>query len=123
MFANVLQMSCMPNVTTTTLLSYLSETKKFSMFLIERNKPFIPMLMILCKFLLSLSDMTCFIVFDNEFSRQLSSLTGVVHYFILSFQFSSSCMSIKHYKLKTRRKFKTVADETRQIVLLKIRVV
>ena len=91
MFASVLQMSCMPDVTTTTLLLCLLETKKFSMFLIERDKPFIRTLMILCNdFLFSLSDMTCFILFDNEFSRQLSSLTGVVPYFdsllpILSF--------------------------------------
>ena len=32
-----LQMSCMPDVTATILLSYLPETKKFSMFLISRE--------------------------------------------------------------------------------------
>ena len=43
-----LQMSCMPGVTATILLLYLPETKKFSMFLIKRDKPFTRMMMILC---------------------------------------------------------------------------
>ena len=44
-----LQMSCTPDVTATILLLYLPETKKFSMFLIKRDKPFTRTMMILCK--------------------------------------------------------------------------
>ena len=73
-----LQMSCMPDVTATVLLSYLPETNKFSMFLIKRDKPFIWTMMILCNSLLCQSGIICFIMFGNEFSRQLSSLTGAV---------------------------------------------
>ena len=99
-----LQMSCMPDVTATILLSYLPETKKFSMFLIKRDKPFVRTMMILCNSLLSQSDITCFIVFDNEFSRQLSSLTGAVPDFDSIFPM--------------RKWAKNIADETKQIVLL-----
>ena len=77
-------MSCMPDVTATILLSYLAETKKFSMFLIKRDKPFLRTMMMLCNSLLSQSDITCFIVFDNEFSRHLSLVLSLI--LILSFQ-------------------------------------
>ena len=99
-----LQMSCMSDVTATILLSYLPETKMFSMFLIKRDKPFIRTMMILYNSLLSLSDITCFVVFNHTFSRQLSSPTGAVP------DFDSI--------LPMRKWAKNIADETKQIVLL-----
>ena len=99
-----LQMSCMPEVTASLLMSYLPETEEFTLFLIKRDKPFTRTLFTLCNSLISSDCITCFHIVKNEYSSQLSNLAGNVPDFIAIFIFIFFA--------------KNIADQTDQFVFL-----